>query len=698
MLFYNQFGYDRANESQRMAFETIGQTFLDSNNSSSYNGPVVHCVHGPPGTGKTYTLLQILLNLLIGESMQNKKKPPKTLYTTTCNSTIEKLISDIERQAEFLQFLPIVVGHKTRVGETARRYSIRAYVDLYVSFFNRVLYIMNIISTEINQSSSSNGHSGRNKKKKGTHSFGNNSSTSSDEVIYKIFTKDEDVRRYIQTKILNHEIIKNRLHIPTMPPTTTSSSQEQQQHQVQQPPVISILKKRNVGKKKKTNLPPPPPEEEATTTEECMMNIVECFQKFLDMRSTVSVPKAKVVDDVDDEMSVLSFLESEQHDGGSRQTSVPDHGGGGLVGGDALWLRLRSIVSYWCTASSSSSSSSSTLPSSAESASIRASIERCIKSASQLFLCTTSVSGSSILQSVGGIDRVIIEEAAQTILIDSLIPVMAFGNSIRHLVLAGDPQQLTGLVVSPTARSLGFEKSLMDYMYDHGHDKILLNVQYRMNPAISAFPNEYFYDGKLLNGELTLKKNLFEFNLPNYQIINLVNTEERLSKKSSSFTNEREVLYLTDFVINNLLGKFPDFDLSRVTIVSPYLGQVRLLEEAFEKYYASRPFHCTNTSRVHQISTIDGIQGKENDVVLVSLVRVGDSVGFTVDTNRINVMLTRAKCCLYIIGNMSTFKNHGLWGDLIQNAKDRRVYDTKKAILIKKQINFVNTREEEEEE
>jgi senataxin len=81
---------------------------------------------------------------------------------------------------------------------------------------------------------------------------------------------------------------------------------------------------------------------------------------------------------------------------------------------------------------------------------------------------------------------------------------------------------------------------------------------------------------------------------------------------------------------------------------------------------------------IQAISSIDGIQGKENDIIICSMVRVGNGVGFNYDVHRINVLLTRARLSLYIIGSMSTFQTDNTWKALIKDAKDRRLFDAQK--------------------
>ena len=75
------------------------------------------------------------------------------------------------------------------------------------------------------------------------------------------------------------------------------------------------------------------------------------------------------------------------------------------------------------------------------------------------------------------------------------------------------------------------------------------------------------------------------------------------------------------------------------------------------------------------VNTVDGFQGSEKDVILISCVRGGQGgIGFLADRQRLNVALTRARKTLVVVGNMETLGRDGLWADFIANAKERNLY------------------------
>ena len=68
-----------------------------------------------------------------------------------------------------------------------------------------------------------------------------------------------------------------------------------------------------------------------------------------------------------------------------------------------------------------------------------------------------------------------------------------------------------------------------------------------------------------------------------------------------------------------------------------------------------------------EIGSIDGFQGRENEVVIISLVRANadGEIGFLADTRRMNVALTRARRTLIVIGDSATIASHPFYGQLL---------------------------------
>ena len=88
-----------------------------------------------------------------------------------------------------------------------------------------------------------------------------------------------------------------------------------------------------------------------------------------------------------------------------------------------------------------------------------------------------------------------------------------------------------------------------------------------------------------------------------------------------------------------------------VGIISPYKGQVALLRRLLKQDKYWKPFR-----RCITVNTVDGFQGQERDVIVISLVRSNEQgdIGFLRDLRRMNVAITRARMKLIIIGDRST--------------------------------------------
>lgn len=111
----------------------------------------------------------------------------------------------------------------------------------------------------------------------------------------------------------------------------------------------------------------------------------------------------------------------------------------------------------------------------------------------------------------------------------------------------------------------------------------------------------------------------------------------------------------------------------RIGCISPYKAQVTAIEEAIGKSYS----YDTNDEFSVNIKSVDGFQGGEEDVIIISTVRSNGkgSVGFLDNRQRANVALTRARYCLMILGDGATLSRSGcVWQKLVTDAKNRGCY------------------------
>ncbi|XP_058098074.1 helicase sen1-like isoform X1 [Magnolia sinica] len=315
--------------------------------------------------------------------------------------------------------------------------------------------------------------------------------------------------------------------------------------------------------------------------------------------------------------------------------------------------------------------------------------EFCLKSATLVF-CTASSSSKLHSLEIEPFEMVVIDEAAQLKECESLIPLQLPG--IRHAILIGDECQLPALVKSKVSEKAGFGRSLFKRLSSLGHGKHLLNIQYRMHPSISTFPNANFYENKIFDAPSVKHKSherryLLQCMYGSYSFINIDKGREMVDEGHSrkNMVEMAAVLQILSklFKASVALGQ-------RVTVgvVSPYTAQIVAIQERLGKTY--EPYE----NFVVNVKSIDGFQGGEEDVIIMSTVRSNNngSVGFLSNTQRTNVALTRARHCLWILGNGQTLINSGsIWKRIVLDAKHRGCFfNAKDDRSLAKAINCAN--------
>ncbi|XVF06351.1 hypothetical protein REPUB_Repub06bG0040500 [Reevesia pubescens] len=295
----------------------------------------------------------------------------------------------------------------------------------------------------------------------------------------------------------------------------------------------------------------------------------------------------------------------------------------------------------------------------------------CLDNASLIF-CTASSSSKLNKERARPLEFLVIDEAAQLKECESTIPFQLPG--LSHAVLIGDERQLPAMIQSKISDAAEFGRSLFGRLVLLGQKKQLLNVQYRMHPAISSFPNKEFYDGKILDATI-VKNRSHEKRFLNgsmygaYSFINVAYGKEQFDYRHSP-KNMVEVALVCEIVAS----LFKEFTGKKqrlcIGVISPYKAQVHAIQEKIEKKYAGYADSGFSVS----IRSVDGFQGGEEDVIIISTVRcnINGSIGFLSNHQRANVALTRARHCLWILGNEATFvKSGSVWKKLVIDAKQR---------------------------
>ncbi|KAF9664169.1 hypothetical protein SADUNF_Sadunf17G0128300 [Salix dunnii] len=293
----------------------------------------------------------------------------------------------------------------------------------------------------------------------------------------------------------------------------------------------------------------------------------------------------------------------------------------------------------------------------------------CLANACLVF-CTASSSSKLHTEGMTPIKLLVVDEAAQLKECESTIPLQLSG--LRHAVLIGDELQLPAMVQSKISMEAEFGRSLFERLVKLGHKKHLLNMQYRMHPCISLFPNKEFYNGLIQDASTVKERNYHKQFLQGnmygpYSFINVASGKEQFNNGGSK-KNLVEVAVVSELVAN----LFKEFTRARkrmsVGVISPYNAQVYAIQEKIGKTYSTYSDFAVN------IRSVDGFQGGEEDVIIISTVRcnANGKIGFLSNHQRVNVALTRARYCLWILGNGSTLVNsNSIWKKLVTDAKER---------------------------
>lgn len=292
---------------------------------------------------------------------------------------------------------------------------------------------------------------------------------------------------------------------------------------------------------------------------------------------------------------------------------------------------------------------------------------------SQVICATLSGSAHNVLSSLQmRFDTVIIDEAAQCIELSALIP-LKYG--CKQCIMVGDPNQLPPTVLSQHAASLKYEQSLFVRMFNQHPTRVhMLNVQFRMHPEIAMFPSREFYDKKLATGSTNFDRTTRDWHssavFTPYRFFNVQGVQEK-SQQTKSLFNRSEAQTIFQFykALQNALGH--EAIAGKVGIISPYKQQVALLKKVFESQLGMI------AAKDIDFNTIDGFQGQEKDIIMISCVRAeqdAHGVGFLSDTRRMNVAITRAKSALWIFGNQQSLVKNPVWKRLVEDAKSRGMF------------------------
>ncbi len=288
----------------------------------------------------------------------------------------------------------------------------------------------------------------------------------------------------------------------------------------------------------------------------------------------------------------------------------------------------------------------------------------------RVIACTLVGSGHRLLQGMK-FTTLFIDEAAQALEAACWIPL----RRVSRVVLAGDHCQLPPTVKSLAALHGGLGTTLMERIVsNHPEAVTLLRMQYRMNEEIMRFSSDWFYGGQVESAPAVKYRGILDLDVPMQWIDpaallgddSQLDTTEQFVGDTFGRINKTEALltlavleqYFTKIGRQRILDERID-----VGVISPYRAQVQYLRQMLRRQAFFKPFR-----HLISVNTVDGFQGQERDVVLISLVRANDEgqIGFLRDLRRMNVAITRARMKLIILGSKKTLTRHPFYRKLCQ--------------------------------
>ncbi|CAL2226962.1 unnamed protein product [Prunus armeniaca] len=300
-------------------------------------------------------------------------------------------------------------------------------------------------------------------------------------------------------------------------------------------------------------------------------------------------------------------------------------------------------------------------------------MEFCFQRASLIF-CTVSSSYKLHRVEMEPLTIAVIDDAAQLKECESTITLQLPG--VKHAVLVGDECQLPATVKSNVSNEAGFSRSLFERLSSMGHSKHLLNMQYRMHPSISFFPNSNFYNNQILDAPVVKKRSHEKHYLPGsmfgpFSFINVIGGMEEKNEDGHSPKNLVEVSIILELLQNLYKEWMVSKKKLSIGVVSPYAAQVVAVQDKLRQKY-EKIYGFTV-----KVRTVEGFQGGEEDVIIMSTVRSNSlqSLDFISQPQRVNVALTRARHCLWILGHERTLlDSESVWKALVLDAKSRQCF------------------------
>ena len=321
---------------------------------------------------------------------------------------------------------------------------------------------------------------------------------------------------------------------------------------------------------------------------------------------------------------------------------------------------------------------------------------------------TLSGAGLSLLSSALShpFSTLLIDEAAQATELSTLV---SFRHNLPHVILVGDPKQLPATVFlqKETRDRQAIERSLFQRLQSAGHPVLPLLIQYRMHTEIRTFPSRFFYDDALMDGPNVTGSGYqrryhshpllrpfvwLDVRAREYERLGEADEVRRLRERyvldrgGKSSGNVVEAAFVVRLVERVLSLYGDEVTAAGIGVITFYQQQRRLIEQMLADQLTAKPL--PGATAPVEVSTVDGFQGREKDVIIVSCVRQGRerqssgghgakasrarSIGFVSDVRRMNVALTRGKYGMWVVGDVEVLSGGSAeWAALAADARRR---------------------------
>ena len=262
-----------------------------------------------------------------------------------------------------------------------------------------------------------------------------------------------------------------------------------------------------------------------------------------------------------------------------------------------------------------------------------------------------------------------IDEAAQALEAACWVAI----SKADRVILAGDHHQLPPTIKCMEAAKEGLSETLMQKVAARKPSTVsMLKVQYRMHEDIMGFSSAWFYNNELKAAPEVKNRGILAYDTPlvwyntdgcDFREDQQAESLSKINKEEAHLLIDRLYKYISKIGRDRVLDEQIDFGL-----ISPYKAQVQYMRSLIKRDVFFKPYRKLIT-----VHTVDGFQGQERDVILISLVRANDEgkIGFLQDLRRMNVAITRARMKLIILGNASTLTKHAFYKHLYKYIQEK---------------------------